>query len=112
MDENETARNLRNYCEDTLSEVMRAGMRGGCDGLIGFVDAFSLEDRRSGKTTWEFTLTTGGPGVWLRVTPRRATLIGAWGSERIELPVPLEQRKLRMFVEELNANADEAAMYG
>jgi hypothetical protein len=45
-------------------------MRNSCDGLIGFVDAYSLEDRRSGTTTLEFTLTTGGPGVWLRVTPR------------------------------------------
>lgn len=104
MESTETATMLESICDETVADVVRAGRHGGCDGLIGFVEAFALEHRRIGKTTWEFALVLDGPGIWLQVTPKRATILGSWGTARVERPVPLPQQKLALFVDVLNEN--------
>lgn len=99
-DETTTQERLDLWCDEVVRDVRRAGRSG--DGLEGYLEAVPLGREKVRKDCWDFTITTGGPGVWLRITPTRATVIGAWGTARYEQRVALKPTLLRRAVDITN----------
>ena len=99
-DETTTQERLDLWCDEVVRDVRRAGRSG--DGLEGYLEAVPLGREKVRKDCWDFTITTGGPDVWLRITPTRATVMGAWGTARYEERVALKPTLLRRAVDITN----------
>jgi hypothetical protein len=87
---------LDDWCDEIAREVRHAGRSG--DGLEGFLEAYSLSRERVRKDCWDYLITCGGPNVWLRITPRRATVIGTWGTARYEKQVSMRPSTLNRAI--------------
>lgn len=96
MTKEHTEEQLVEWCNEVADSVRRASRTG--DGLEGYLDQVPLSRERVRKDCWDFLITYGGPNVWLRITPKRATVIGAWGGAQHKKHIAIDAAKLSRAV--------------
>jgi hypothetical protein len=96
-DERTTEERLDDWCGEVARDVRRAGRGGGS--LERYLESVPLGHEKVREGCWEFLISSGGPGVWLRITRTQATIIGAWSSARYEWSVTIDPKVLGVIID-------------
>ena len=97
-DERTTQERLDDWCDEVARDVGRAGRSGAS--LERYLESVPLGHEKVREGCWEFLISYGGPGVWLRITRTHATIIGAWSSARYERHVAIDPTVLGVIIDD------------